>query len=149
MAANVSIRARDEKLMAPRHQVLVYPVADSTFTTPSYQENADAKPLSKAGMQWFAKHTFKDPAEAKDPRLTLVAANLKGLPPTTIITAQIDPLRSEGQMLGERMKAAGVEVAMRNYDGVAHEFFGMGAVVDKAKDAVAFAAAGLKRGFSR
>ncbi len=50
-------------------------------------------------------------------------------------------------MLGERLKAAGVEVTVRNYDGVAHEFFGMGAVVDKAKDAVQVAAAGLKREF--
>ncbi|MCA1559073.1 MAG: alpha/beta hydrolase [Acidobacteria bacterium] len=50
-------------------------------------------------------------------------------------------------MLGERLKAASVDVTVRNYDGVAHEFFGMGAVVDKAKDAVQVAAAGLKRGF--
>jgi len=50
MAANVSIRARDEKQQMPVHQVLVYPVADSSFNTPSYQENATAKPLSKAAM---------------------------------------------------------------------------------------------------
>lgn len=147
MAANVSIRARDEKQHMPLHQVLVYPVADSSFNTPSYEANAIAKPLSKAAMMWFAKHYLKSEQEGKDPRITLIAANLQGLPPTTIITAQIDPLRSEGQMLGERLKAAGVDVTVRNYDGVAHEFFGMGAVVDKAKDAVQVAAARLKRGF--
>ncbi len=148
MAAHVSIRARDEKQQMPVHQVLVYPVADSSFNTPSYQENATAKPLSKAAMMWFAKHYLKSEQEGKDPRIMLIGANLKGLPSTTIITAQIDPLRSEGQMLGDRLKAAGVDVTVRNFDGVTHEFFGMGAVVDKAKEAVQVAAAGLKRGFT-
>ena len=61
-----------------------------------------------------------------------------------MITAEIDPLRSEGQTLAEKLKAAGVAVDYRNYDGVTHEFFGTGAVVDKAKQAVAQAGNGLR-----
>lgn len=149
MAAVIAMRARDEKLTAPVHQLLVYPVADSSMKTPSYQENAMAKPLSKAAMEWFAKHAFKTPAEAKDPRITLVAAkNLGGLAPATIITAQIDPLRSEGEQYAKLLQGAGVAVRYRNFDGVAHEFFGMGAAVDKAKEALQFAAEGLKSGFA-
>lgn len=87
-------------------------------------------------------------SDAADPRITLLTADLKGLPSATVITAEIDPLRTEGQLLAKRLEAAGVNVAARNYDGVTHEFFGMGAVVDKAKDAVQFAAMGLKRGFA-
>ena len=52
-----------------------------------------------------------------------------------MITAQIDPLRSEGKELADRLKSAGVEVDYKNYNGVTHEFFGMGAVVDEAKQA--------------
>jgi acetyl esterase len=74
---------------------------------------------------------------------------LKGLPPATVITAQIDPLRSEGQRYAERLRQAGVPVRFRNFDGVTHEFFGMGAVVDTAKEAVSYAAEGLKGGFAR
>ena len=69
------------------------------------------------------------------------------MPPTTIILAQIDPLRSEGEKLAELLKQAGVMVNLKSYDGVAHEFFGMGAVVDKAKDAVSVVAADLKAAF--
>lgn len=69
---------------------------------------------------------------------------MKGLPPATIINAEIDPLRSEGEMLAQHLGDAGVSVQQRTYAGVTHEFFGMGAVVDKAKDAVRFAAEGLQ-----
>lgn len=149
LAAAVSMMAREKNVRLPVHQLLVYPVADTTMDTASYQENADAKPLSKAGMEWFAKHAIP-PAEKSNPYLALVRApDLRGLPPATIITAQIDPLRSEGQAYAEKLKAAGVAVSYRNYDGVTHEFFGMGAVIDKAKDAVAFAAENLSSAFAQ
>jgi acetyl esterase/lipase len=150
MAAATAIRARDEHLAAPVHQLLIYPVADASMATESYQENAAAKPLSKAAMQWFASQAFASPAAAKDPRITLVAVeNLKGLPPATVIPAQIDPLRSEGQRYAERLRQAGVPVRWRNFDAVTHEFFGMGAAVDAAKEAVGYAAEGLKESFAR
>ncbi len=60
------------------------------------------------------------------------------MPPATVILAEIDPLRSEGEAYAKKLKDAGVEVTVKHYDGVTHEFFGMGAVVDKAQDAVQF-----------
>lgn len=144
LAANVSLRARDQKAMLPKHQLLVYPIAGSDVNTPSYKENAMAKPLNKPMMEWFFRHYLRNDQDWADPRINLVAANLKGLPPTTIVNAQIDPLRSEGEMLAQRLRDAGVNVRQRTYEGVAHEFFGMGAVVDKARDAVRFAAEGLR-----
>ena len=67
----------------------------------------------------------------------------------TIINAQIDPLRDDGAMLEQALKAANVEVERKVYDGAAHEFFGMAAVVDKAKDAQQYAADRLKSAFQR
>ena len=145
LAMNVALAARDRKLTEPDHLLLVYPVAGKDMNTPSYRENADAKPLSKPAMEWFVKQALADPAQAADPRIDLVGrTDFAGLPPTTIVTAQIDPLRSEGQMLGDRLKAAGVPVEARTYDGVTHEFFGMGPVVDEAKQAMTFATSRLK-----
>ena len=123
----------------------VYPVTQGDTTTPSYTQNAMAKPLNRAMMSWFFEKYTRSPADAKDPRLNLLAADLKGLPPTTIITAQFDPLRSDGDMLAERLKAAGVDVEIRNFDGVAHEFFGQGVVVPTAREAVAYGAGGLRK----
>ena len=105
--------------------------------------------MSKPAMAWFFDNYLRSPTDGQDPRVNLVGADLKGLPPATIITAQIDPLRSEGALLAEKMQAAGVAVDYRNYDGVTHEFFSMGAVVDQAKQAERQAAAGLTRVFTR
>ena len=88
-------------------------------------------------------------SEAKDSRISLVNANLKGLPSTTIITAEIDPLQNDGEMLAEKLKAADVKVDSKNYSGVTHEFFGMAAVVPQAKDAQAYASDALKKAFKK
>ncbi|RYE24866.1 MAG: steryl acetyl hydrolase [Sphingobacteriales bacterium] len=149
LACNVSIMARDKGIMVPLHQVLVYPVANSDTNTASYQKYATAKPLNKPMMLWFMKHILPSMSMSKDPRLVLVGANLKGLPPTTIITAQIDPLHDDGQMLADKLKEAGVDVDYKNYDGVTHEFFGMAAVVPEAKDAQGMAASNLKKALKK
>ncbi len=149
LAANVAIMARDKQAQMPAHMLLVYPVAGSDMNTPSYVENANAKPLNKPMVEWFVKHFLKSPAEAQDPRINLVAADLKGLPSTTIIAAEIDPLRSEGETLAQKLKDAGVDTDHSTYEGAAHEFFGQAAVVDKAKDAQGKAADRLKSAFNK
>lgn len=147
LAANVSIMARDKKITLPVHQLLVYPIAQSDMNTKSYTQYAQAKPLNKPMMAWFTKHYLNNMNEAKDPRISLVNANLNGLPPTTIITAQIDPLNEDGKMLADKLAAAGVKVQSKNYDGVTHEFFGMAVIVPQAKEAQAYAAEQLKAAF--
>lgn len=147
LAVNMAIMARDKGITLPVHILSVYPIANSDMNSESYKKNANAKPLNKPMMAWFTKNYVNNMAEAKDPRITLVAANLKGLPATTIITAEIDPLQSDGMLLIDKLKAAGVKVDSKNYDGVTHEFFGMGAVVPEAKDAMAYAASQLKSAF--
>ncbi len=145
LAANVAIMARDAQITQPLHQLLVYPIAGNDMNTPSYLENADAAPLGKADMAWFVNHAFGAMDDAADPRVNLVGRDdLADLPPATLITAQIDPLRSESISYGEALQAAGVEVEMMNYDGVTHEFFGMGAVVPQAVAAMDFAVAQLR-----
>lgn len=147
LAVATAIKARDNKIMVPTHIVCVYPIAQADMTTPSYVKNANAKPLNKAMMMWFTKNYVRTMADAKDPRISLVNANLKGLPATTIITDEYDPLQSDGMMLADKLKAAGVNVTSKNYDGVTHEFFGMATVVPEAKEAQAFAAGELKKAF--
>ncbi|MEO6459577.1 MAG: alpha/beta hydrolase [Bdellovibrionota bacterium] len=135
LAINVSIRARNEGKQMPLHQLLVYPVAGNDLNTRSYLQFMNAKPLNRATMAWFFKYTLKTPEQASDSRLNLIAADLRDLPPTTLITAEIDPLNSEGRKLGSQLAAAGNSVKWRDYKGVTHEFFGMAAVIDEAKDA--------------
>jgi len=144
LAAVVSRRARDAGIQLPTHQLLIYPVTNYAFDTESYREQANAKPLNADMMRWFWGHYLNNPADGANPDASpLRAQNLRGLPPATVITAEIDPLRSEGKAYADRLREAGVPVEYKNYPGMPHEFFGMSAVLDKAQDAVQLAAVNL------
>ncbi len=146
LATVVSMMARDKQAQLPLHQLLVYPVVNDDMNNASYQRNANAKPLNKAMMGWFFKHYGADP---KSPyALPMKAATLKGLPPATIVAAEIDPLLTEGKQYADKLKQDGVPVNYRAWSGVTHEFFGMGAVVPKAKEAEQFAADALAKAFA-
>lgn len=56
-------------------------------------------------------------------------------------------LQTEGKILADKLKEAGVEVEYKLYDGVTHEFFGMATVVPQAKEAQALGAGNLKKAF--
>lgn len=149
LAANVAIMARDQGVQAPTHMLLVYPVAGMDMNTESYRENANAKPLSKDAMAWFVKHSIDPQTKQKvAPMIDLVNADLKGLPSATVITAEIDPLMSEGKQLAAELKEAGVDVNYENFAGVTHEFFGMDAVVEEAGEAQDLAARDLRESFA-
>ncbi|MDN3654088.1 alpha/beta hydrolase [Ferruginibacter paludis] len=147
LAAAVSMMARDKKFQMPVHEVLVYPIAGYDFATASYKESDSTKPLSSGLMKWFFQQYLNSPADGKNPMISLVTANVTGLPPTTIIGAEYDPLRSEGELLKDNFKKAGVTTNYKMYRGVTHEFFGMAAVLPEAKDAQEFAAGELKKAF--
>lgn len=150
LAANVAIMARDAQITQPLHQLLVYPIAGNDMNTPSYVENTDAAPLGKPDMAWFVDHAFAAEEDAADPRINLVDRDdLSDLPSATLITAQIDPLRSESIAYGEALMAAGSKVEMKNFDGVTHEFFGMGSVVPQAVEAMTFATTNLKAALAK
>jgi acetyl esterase len=150
MAVTTAIMARDQNVQPPVHILAVYPVAGTDLTTPSYNRNANAMPLSKGGIEWFVDKYLGNPEDKQSPLLNLYsAANLKGLPSTTIVNAEIDPLLSDGELLADAMRKAGVQVSRQVQQGVTHEFFGMDAVLDDATRAQNFAVKGLTAAFSR
>ena len=149
LAVATAVAARDAGLPKPSAILAVYPVGQTgDMGTPSYVDSATAKPLSKAMIGWFVDKLLAKPADATDPRINLVNANLTGLPPTFIINAEIDPLRSDGDLLAAALIRAGVRVERTVYRGVTHEFFGTAAVVAKAREAQAVAGERLKKALS-
>jgi len=146
LAAAVCLMVRDASVPLPVHQLLVYPIARYDMNTPSYAMYAEAKPLSKPLMQWFFDKYLTAATDGASPLISLVnAPNLQGLPPATVINAEIDPLQSEGQEYASKLQAAGVTVTAKTYEGVTHEFFGMATVVPEARQAQALAATELKK----
>ena len=149
LAVDTSMAARDRKLPMPAAQILITPAAGIDMKTASYLQDAAARPWSEKAVVWAFRWALADPAQKHDPRIDLIGkGDMDGLPPTTIITAEIDPLRSDGERLGGKLKLSTVPVAMRDYPGVTHDFFGMGAAVEKAALAQRFVADQLKAAFA-
>jgi acetyl esterase len=136
LAAVTALRARDLGAPRIRHQVLIYPATHCDFDTPSYRENAQGYFLTADAMRWFWAHYLENPAQASEPYACPAhAADLKGLPPATVITAEYDPLRDEGEDYAAQLRAAGVPVLLKRYDGMIHGFVSMGDVFDDARAA--------------
>jgi acetyl esterase len=149
IATAVCMLCRDRAGTMPDYQLLIYPVTDYNFDSESYRANANAVPLDRDAMKWFFDKYLESPGEGTDQYISVLRGNVTGLPPATIITAELDPLESDGQAYAEKLRAAGIKVQYKEYDGVTHEFFGTGAVVDKARLAQRFAAEGLQSAFSQ
>lgn len=145
LACNVSIMARDSGATMPKHQLLIYPITQGDMTTPSYQQYAGAEPLNTAQMSYFFNNYLSNTTQRTDARISLVNANLSNLPATTIINADIDPLRDDGLMLEDKLKAAGVPVQRKLYDGVTHDFYSLNVVLSTAREAEGYANAALRQ----
>jgi acetyl esterase/lipase len=146
MALNVALQARAEAMLAPVHSVLVSPIAGTDMARRSHVENARARPLGTPLLQWYFRHAFAHKADAADPRIALAERDdLAGINPVTLILADLDPLRSDGEALALKLSQADVWVDAKIYEGVSHGFFSLGSVVNKARFAQAQALANLKQ----
>jgi acetyl esterase len=126
LATAVALRCRDEDGPALAAQLLIYPVTDlSTPDRPSRVENAEGYLLTDEDMTWFESSYVPD-GQATDPLASPLLADLEGLPPAVVVTAEYDPLRDEGDAYAEALRAAGVPVTHERFDGLIHGFFGMG-----------------------
>ncbi len=120
---------------------------ETSTTTESYVDSANAQPLNKAMINWYLAKTMLSSVDKTDRRVDLLRAKLTDLPAVTIINAQIDPLRSDGAMLEEALKQAHVPVMRKEYEGVTHGFFGAAPILPIAKKAQSYAADRLKEAF--
>lgn len=124
--AAVAAMAHDDGLDALTHQVLFYPSLDLDFDTdryPSLRENAEGFGLETAGLRPFNAFYLDSGADPADPLVSPIRrADLSGLPPALIITAEHDPLRDEGELYGRRLQEAGVHATVSRYAGAGHGF---------------------------
>jgi acetyl esterase len=129
----------------PVLQLLTYPCLDVASQSASMSTYANAFPLNRAMMDWFMGHYMGPGDDPADPRLSpLREADLAGLAPAVVVTAGFDPLLDQGEAYARALKAAGVPVAYRCYDSLAHGFTAFTGVVPAA-DVAAREVAGLVR----
>ncbi|WP_063726713.1 alpha/beta hydrolase [Streptomyces sp. RTd22] len=123
LAAVVAQRAREAGGPAVAAQVLLCPVTDCRPDTASYHDPANQLLLTRATMAWYWDHYAPDTAARRDPGASpLRAADLTGLPPAVVVTAEHDVLRDEGEAYADRLRAAGVAVELRRFEGQIHGF---------------------------
>ena len=140
LAAAVALKARDHQIELA-FQFLIYPCLDRNFSTDSYRANATGYGLSTQAMQWFWEQYLQGNAHDDDPYAAPQRAqSLEGLAPAIIITAQYDPLLSDGENYLAALKDAGVSVTYRKFEGMIHGFFTNLAVTPTATTAIDWSA---------
>lgn len=148
LALSTALEARDRRLPLPDGLLLITPWAGTSTRTASMSENARSQPLTRATVRW-AQDLYA-PDDLANPRIDLAdRTDLAGMPPTMVVLADIDPLRSGAETLSVHLQQAGVRVDVRRYGGVTYDFFGLGVYVPRATDAEEDVARALKAQFDR
>ncbi|MCW2932459.1 MAG: alpha/beta hydrolase [Actinomycetia bacterium] len=150
LAAAVALMARDRGGPAIAHQLLVYPNTDYQARTPSMRDISDEYFFNPASVRWYWGLYLATPADGANPLASpLRADDLSGLPAATVITAEHDPLRDEGELYAKKLEEAGVPAKTLRYDGMIHGFFTMVGALHTARAAVLDAAEQLRGAFAR
>jgi acetyl esterase len=142
-----AIHARDIGLPL-RAQVLITPGTTAHADTPSHRQFASGYLLDAAAIAWFFDH-YIDVGEREDWRFApLGADDLDGVAPACVVLAECDPLVDEGVAYADKLRAAGVDVALELVRGVTHDFIKLGRVLPEAQAAQAAIGDALKRAFA-
>jgi acetyl esterase len=143
LACAVAIDGRDCDLVpALRHQLLVYP-ASTTDLSIGFDDRYEGVMLERDECLWHQRNYLSTPEDFSNPRMTLLNADLTGLPEATVILAECDPIKPQGVLLADALRAAGVPTSTREYPGMIHGFFGLDEIFPVATQAMDFAGQSL------
>jgi acetyl esterase len=149
LTAALCLLARDRRGPRIAAQVPIYPALEPRFDTPSMLANREGYLLTRDDLVWFWGHYLQGRRPGPDGYAApLLAADVSGLPPALVVTAEYDPLRDEGRAWVARLATAGVCVELAEYAGVTHNFVVLPGEMPKGRDAVARIAAWLRRAWS-
>lgn len=105
-------------------QILITPITNDDFATPSYIENEKGYFLTLESMQWFLNHYLSKEEDWQNPlAFPLKAKDLSNLPPAIVVGCEYDPLRDDAQLYAEKLQSFNNEVDYVCYDGLIHGFF--------------------------
>lgn len=145
LASAVAIKARDNNIDLA-FQVLIYPCNGRIFTTDSYEKMATGYGLTTQAMKWFWEQYLQGTRHDNNPyAVPMVAKDFTGVAPAIILTAEFDPLLSDGEQYAALLHRDKVPVLYRQFDGMIHGFFTNLAVTPTATIAIDFVAEELKK----
>ncbi|OBK38344.1 lipase [Mycobacterium sp. 1245111.1] len=149
LAAVTAQRARDEGGPALVFQLLWYPTITADLSMPSFTENADAPILDRdvidAFMSWYVPGVdISDPKALPAALAPCNAADLSGLPPAFIGSAEHDPLRDDAALYAELLNAAGTPAELSNEGTLVHGYVSFALIIPAAAEATNRGLAALK-----
>ncbi|MDQ6692327.1 MAG: alpha/beta hydrolase, partial [Candidatus Dormibacteraeota bacterium] len=134
LAAVVARRARDAGGPPISAQVLIYPITDSDFQTPSYEANASGYGLTVESMRWYWEQYLGGDGDRASPDVApLKVPDLSGLPPALVVTCGFDPLLDEGVAYARRLQEAAVAVKHIHEADMIHGYLPMPALISRAR----------------
>jgi acetyl esterase len=145
LAAVTAIRCRQRGAPALTFQLLIYPQVDFTDDSPSMREFAAGHFITSDVLAYFERHYLKTGQDRRHADVSPLTADVRGLPPAFILTAECDPLRDQGEAYARKLEQAGVPVTLKRYEGMIHPFFSLAGIIDGGRAAIADAAAALKK----
>lgn len=149
LTAALCLLARDRQGPRIAAQVPIYPALEPRFDTSSMIANREGYLLTRDDLVWFWGHYLGGHAPGPDGYAApLLAADVTGLPPALVVTAEFDPLRDEGRAWVARLAGAGICVELAEYAGVTHNFVVLPGEMPKGRDAVRRIAAWLARAWA-
>jgi acetyl esterase/lipase len=125
MTAALTLMAKDRKGPQVAFQLLLIPATDASVDTESYHEFGTGRFLTRGFMKYGWDLYVPDEKTRNNPYVSPLRASnaeLSGLPPALVITAENDPLRDEGEAYARKLKNAGVVVTAVRYNGMIHDF---------------------------
>jgi len=107
----------------PVGQVLIYPGLGGDRAGPSYRDHAEAPMLTVRDLEFYRDVRTGGVLPAVMTTLyPLADIDYSGLPPTVIVTAQCDPLSSDGETYRDRIREAGGMAFWREEEGLVHGY---------------------------
>ena len=115
LALAVPLMASEQDVPSPAHVLAVYPMADSDTVSTTYRAYAEARPLGREALQRALEQYLPRRRDKNSPWVAFINADFADYPPTTIITAELDPLRGEGEELARQLRQDGVDVQQQTF----------------------------------
>lgn len=138
-AVGLAMALRDEGAALPGAIVSISPWVDLTMTNETYTSNAESDRLLSRPLAEFFRSSWLDGTgmDFDDPRVSLLAADLSGLPPTAVFWGADELLAGEDTDFARRLEAAGNDVLVREVEGGQHSFILGAGRVPEVDDAIA------------
>ncbi len=137
IALSTALSLKEKCIQKLKKIILIYPMVDPYGKFPSMKENGKDYIMTSDAFTTGYDMYLNNVTEKENKRINLINRDdFEGLPETHIITAELDPLRDEGEALYSRLRKSGVDAYCTRYFGVVHGFFQLSGISESANKAI-------------